>query len=209
MSAQTASALTCGVLKAESSRDRLDLPLDDFRTLGEDHGNRCPAQRSALRMHRRRHPGRGVHLDGGTFVLRRLFRRRHQYRLWPPADRPSRQSLRPSHPGQGTHCRAVPGRIRLSLSSQHAGRSHSTGRSGGLHLLERDAAADDAQNEGNPWTRPSTPPPNACVTGHRCKSGHCCPADRAGDACFGRAVQQRNADTVGSLPPNAASASAK
>src|SRR5882762_2181607 len=64
----------------------LDLPVDGLRTLGEDHGNRCPAQRSALRMYRRRHPGRGVHLDGGTFVLRRLFRRRHQYRLWPPAD---------------------------------------------------------------------------------------------------------------------------
>ena len=34
--------------------DGRDLALDDLRTLGEDHGNRRPAQRSALRMHRRR-----------------------------------------------------------------------------------------------------------------------------------------------------------
>src|SRR6267142_4634863 len=66
--------------------DVLDLALDDLRSFGEDHGNRCLAQRPALRMHRRRHLDHGVYLVGRTLFLRGLFRRRHQHWLWPPAN---------------------------------------------------------------------------------------------------------------------------
>ena len=35
----------------------VDVAMDAFRALGKDHGDRCPAQRPALRMHRRRRRG--------------------------------------------------------------------------------------------------------------------------------------------------------
>ena len=122
--------LECGVL---TDLDRL--ALDGLRPLGEGYGNGQPAQRSTLRVHRRHHPGRRVYLDSRPLFLRCLFRGRHQHRLWPPASRPSQRPLRPPHSGEGAHRRAISCRLRLSLSSRHASRSHSASSAGGLHLL--------------------------------------------------------------------------
>src|SRR5262249_22914603 len=138
---ESTTALTCGALKAESSRTASASQW----TISGPSGK--TAETGVLKSGPRFECPQGAILGGGvtssaghagvawTLRFRGLFPGRHGHQLWPPADRPPRHALRSSHPGENAHRGAVSRRLRLSLPPGNAGRSHSARRPGGLCLL--------------------------------------------------------------------------
>jgi len=128
-SAQTASSLTCGVLKAESSRTA-STSGGRFRTLGEDHGKRICA--AGPRFECIEAPSWSWSSPRRRDIrLRAYFRRRTDISYAASRSTP-RQSLRSSIRQARIARRS--GRVRSSLSSQYAGRSIQPATRAGLRL---------------------------------------------------------------------------